>query len=220
MVTLNLSKRMRYVAARARRLTKAQEGVAAVEFALILPIMFFMFMGAVELSQGVTVDRRVSQVASTVGDLVARAETSILKDQVEDITKVGSYLIAPFTSQRLKMTIRSVSSSSTSATDTKEKWRCISDNATGTPAFTCECVNVGGGGTAFTLPTGLVGINDSVVISEVQYGYQPLPTFDKFFKSAWGAGTGGVYTLKDTIYQKPRGLAAKLKLTATSTPCG
>ena len=49
-------------------------GVAAIEFAMIVPIMSAMFIGAVEVSQAITVDRRVTQVASSTADLVARAE--------------------------------------------------------------------------------------------------------------------------------------------------
>ena len=49
-------------------------GVAAIEFAFVVPIMFVMFVGAVELSQAVTVDRRVKQagvpwlISSHAGD--------------------------------------------------------------------------------------------------------------------------------------------------------
>ena len=49
--------------------------MAAVEFAFIVPIMGVMFIGAVELSQAIIVDRRVTQIASSTADLVARAET-------------------------------------------------------------------------------------------------------------------------------------------------
>ena len=39
-------------------------GVSAVEFALILPVMITMYIGAVEFSHALTVDRRVTAVAS------------------------------------------------------------------------------------------------------------------------------------------------------------
>lgn len=114
---------------RARRFAAANEGIAAVEFALIVPIMMLLFMGAVELSQAVTVDRRVSQVASTTSDLVARKESNISQaNDIDDIMKVGSYLLAPFkvdTSNRLQITLRNITSSATSATDLRQKWYCV-----------------------------------------------------------------------------------------------
>ena len=39
--------------------------MAALEFAFIVPIMGVMFIGAVELSQAIIVDRRVTQIASS-----------------------------------------------------------------------------------------------------------------------------------------------------------
>lgn len=49
-----------------------QRGVSAVEFALIAPVMVAMLFGAVEISQAVTTDRKVSIAASTIADLVAQ----------------------------------------------------------------------------------------------------------------------------------------------------
>jgi Flp pilus assembly protein TadG len=210
------------------RIARANEGVAAVEFALILPIMLFMFIGVLEISHAVTVDRRVSQVTSSTGDLVARAEIIIPATvaidaagvgSVEDIMKVGGYLMAPYPSMKLKMTIRSVATGATAdPANRKEKWRCTSNDIS-TNAFACECVNPSGGGTALVVPDGLLGPNDGVVVAEVEYGYKPV-LFDKFFKSAWGESPTGFYTFKDKIYQKPRGVVAKLKTAAYPSGCG
>ena len=47
----------------ALRLVDDRRGVAAIEFAMIVPIMLVMFFGTVEFSSGVAVDRKVSLVA-------------------------------------------------------------------------------------------------------------------------------------------------------------
>lgn len=54
------------------RFAKDRQGAALVEFALILPAMLGLYVGAVEVSSLITIDRRVNIVSSTVGDLVAR----------------------------------------------------------------------------------------------------------------------------------------------------
>jgi Flp pilus assembly protein TadG len=54
------------------RFAKDSSGAAAVEFAMLLPIMFMLFYGTIEFSQALTVDRRVTQIASATADLVAR----------------------------------------------------------------------------------------------------------------------------------------------------
>ena len=112
----------------ARRWTASDEGVAAVEFGLIVPIMAVMFIGAVELSQAITVDRRVTQVASSTADLVARfspapnGANGISQTEITDIMKVGGYIMAPYSANPLKIVLRGVSSSPTSATNTKQAW--------------------------------------------------------------------------------------------------
>ena len=53
---------------RLRRFGAAREAVAAVEFALILPVMLTMYVGSIELSQAFSMDQRVITIAGTTGD--------------------------------------------------------------------------------------------------------------------------------------------------------
>ncbi len=194
-----------------RRYTGSQEGVAAVEFAMIVPILAIMFIGAVELSQAITVDRRVTQVASSTADLVARAEKQISQSEIGDIMKVGGYIMKPYSETPVEIVIRNVTSSPTNAAVVKQSWSCTYKGAGQTQ--TCACSS-----TDYTLPGNLVSTNDSVVISEVTYSYKPL-IFDYFMKQAAGGGDGsGTYTLTEKIYLKPRGQAAML-LQSNNTPC-
>jgi Flp pilus assembly protein TadG len=55
-----------------RRFIGDGKGVAAVEFALILPPLLVLYVGSIEASSLITVDRRVQIISGTVGDLVAR----------------------------------------------------------------------------------------------------------------------------------------------------
>ena len=182
-------------------------GVAAIEFAFVVPIMFVMFVGAVELSQAVTVDRRVTQAGSSVADLVARKETKITPPEIGDIMRIGGYVMAPYNQTPLQVVVRNVSSSSADATKTKTSWQCTFA-ATGPNASpTCTCMN-----DAFSLPSGLVGTNDSVVVVDANYTYTPL-VFDYFLKDNMSAGSGGpgTYLFTERIFMKPRGQAAVLE---------
>ncbi len=42
---------------------------------MLLPLMVTLYLGGVEVSQAVAVDRKVTLVARTLGDLVAQATT-------------------------------------------------------------------------------------------------------------------------------------------------
>ena len=82
-------------------LRKACEGTAAIEFGFIAPIMMFLFLGAVEVSQAVSADRRASQVAGYSGDLIAQApgNTTPDLDYILNVMNVGSFVMDPFKSQ-------------------------------------------------------------------------------------------------------------------------
>lgn len=83
----SLSRLATRIGAAGKKCRRDRRGVAAIEFALIVPIMSAMFIGAVELSQVITVDRRVTQVASATADLVARAEKQISHTETATTTK-------------------------------------------------------------------------------------------------------------------------------------
>jgi Flp pilus assembly protein TadG len=196
MQTLSLSDLGARASALLHRWKADAAGMAAVEFALIVPIMGVMFIGAVELSQAIIVDRRVTQIASSTADLVARAETTISQADITDIMKAGSFIMAPYTLNPLQIVIREMQSSPTSATTVKQSWTCAF-NGTGS-SLACSCSNL-----TSMVPANLVGTNDAVVVSQVTYSYKPL-VFDYFMKKNYG-GSSGTYILSETIYQKPRG---------------
>jgi Flp pilus assembly protein TadG len=183
-------------------------GMAAVEFAFIVPIMGVMFIGAVELSQAIIVDRRVTQIASTTADLVAQEPDTISQTKITDIMRAGSFIMAPYSQNPLQIVVREMQTSPTNATTTKQSWTCTYNGTGSTQA--CTCSNV-----TSTMPANLAGLNDAVVVSTVTYAYTPL-VFDYFMKKNYsGAGT---YTLSETIYQKPRGQWPVL-LQANGTKC-
>mgnify|MGYP000341264367 CR=1 FL=1 len=197
-----------------RRWRNDRKGVAAIEFAFIVPIMFFMFVGAVELSQAIIVDRRVTQVASSVADLVARKETSIKLGEIGDITKIGGYIMMPYSQAPLQVVVRNVTSSSKDAKQTKQSWQCTFKGIGSNPEPTCTCMNE-----VYNIPADLVTTMDSVVVAEATYVYTPL-IFDYFLKRTLPNGTGGpgTYTLVERIFMKPRGQAAML-LKSDGTTC-
>lgn len=55
-----------------RRYHADRRGAAAIEFAIVLPVMLIMLFGEVEVGQLMTTTRRADNAAASVGDIVAR----------------------------------------------------------------------------------------------------------------------------------------------------
>lgn len=73
----------------------AKSGVAAIEFAFILPVMLFLYFGMMDLTSLVVNNRKVTAVASSVADLTAQNRTSVLKSQVDDYMNVANLVLNP-----------------------------------------------------------------------------------------------------------------------------
>ena len=55
-----------------RRFAAARGGVAAVEFALLVPVVLAMMAAAVDLTQAISIKRKLVEIAYTASDLVAQ----------------------------------------------------------------------------------------------------------------------------------------------------
>jgi Flp pilus assembly protein TadG len=179
----SLSRLRTHIGAAVDKCRRDRRGVAAIEFAMIVPIMSAMFIGAVELSQAITVDRRVTQVASSTADLVARAEKQISHTEIGDITKVGGYILEPYSQTPLEIPLRNVTSSPANATTTKQSWSCTYKGLDKTQ--TCVCSN-----TIKSTPAQPAHQQRRRRGRRSPHGYKP-PIFDYFMKRAAGGASSG-----------------------------
>ncbi len=173
-----------------KRLRKDSGGMAAIEFAMIVPIMFFLFVGTIEFSQALTVDRRLTQAASSTADLIARAPNSgLTAAQVDRDLKIIEQLIAPYELERLYVKVISVKAEGTPGNPSVLMYTVdwSRDNNGGTPHNRGE--TYGG------IPTGLLVAGESVIVSEATYNYTPL-VFNYFIQSA--------FDMTERFFLKPR----------------
>ncbi|SMQ58333.1 Flp pilus assembly protein TadG [Devosia lucknowensis] len=91
-----------------RRLQHSERGAAAVEFALILPLMLLVYIGSLEASTLITMDRKVQSVAGAVGDLVARSEKTIRASDLQDYFRAAAGIMTPFSPTGVTQVITAV----------------------------------------------------------------------------------------------------------------
>lgn len=175
---------------------KAKDGLAAVEFALILPFLSAMVLGLIEITSALECRQRVTGLASTGADLVAQY-TQITTAQMNDVLAAMTSVLYPFPATNAKITISSITSDG--AGNGKVAWSKGSTGAT-----------LRGTNSAVTLPSGLMAAYTcvggvctgcasgacSVIYAEISYNYANYSNTTKFIV--------GSLTLKDSFYAKPR----------------
>jgi Flp pilus assembly protein TadG len=173
-----------------RALRADRAGFAAVEFAMVVPIMIILFLGSVEFSLALSYDRRVTAIASAAADLVAQEE-EVDSNYLDDVMKVADGLLPPETNLNdLDVKLISV------VTD-------ADNNATVDWSYDRLSAEPYAKNSAYSdLPDDLVEPLSSVVVSEVTFDYNP-PV---------GHFITGDITLSERFFLRPR---KSLKVTKT-----
>ena len=170
---------IRSTARKLRRLAGDERGVSAVEFAMLLPLMLTLYLGTVEISQGIAADRKVTLTARTIADLVAQV-SSLNNTDMTNSLNAASAVIVPFSASNLAVVVSSVKIDANN--NATIDW---SDTLNGTARAK---------GSSVSLPSALVVANTSLIWAEVQYTYKPTI----------GYVVSGTLTLREQIYMRPR----------------
>ena len=165
---------------RLRRYGADQRGMAAVEFALILPFLLLLYMGSVELTQGIMIDRQVALTADTVTNIVAQYTTISASQQLPDILNASAQIFSPNPSSPATVTVSLITIDS-------------SGNATVTWSQTLNGTALTKGA-PITIPTNLDIANTTLVYGQATYAYTPWFDF-------MGIGT---LKLSSSVYMSPR----------------
>ena len=98
--------------AKGRAVLAAQGGVAAVEFALLAPILLLVYFGSVDLSQGIEADRKLAYVTHTLGDMAAQTTGEVSAADIEGLMGIADTVLRPFDPSRvsLRITVADVAS--------------------------------------------------------------------------------------------------------------
>ena len=94
----------RSLQARLFRFSKDKRGVSAVEFALLSPLMIGLYLGGAELSQGISIDRKVTLTTGAMANLAAQV-TTISSSDMTDIMTASSKIMSPYSTSPLKITL-------------------------------------------------------------------------------------------------------------------
>lgn len=80
---------------RASRFVKDRRGVAALEFAMVAPLLIGLYFMTIEISQAIDTNKKLGRLSSMVADLVTQ-QSSVTEDSLEGIMDLSSTVLFPY----------------------------------------------------------------------------------------------------------------------------
>ena len=158
----------------ARRLRRDDQAVAAVEFALIVPLLITLYLGSIEAAALFTVDKRVSSISSTVGDLVAQWDPETegtlgtgSGGELTDYMNASTGIMTPYTTSGLTIVVSLVQVKDNGTT--KVLWSTANTGSAKTVNQPYTDASI-----ADTTEMNAVSRGGCVIASEVTYNYLPM----------------------------------------------
>ena len=143
-----------------RKFRGDKSGVGAVEFALIAPILIVLYMGSLEISIAMTINKKLARAASTVADLVTQ-DDSVDKTFLNSMVNVAESVMTPYSSDDMKIKITGITIDSSGVA--KATWSWQEDNSR---PYTV--------GSTQTLPTDLAIPDTFLVRTEIELDHKLL----------------------------------------------
>jgi len=141
-----------------RRFARDPKAVAAIEFAMVLPFMIALYIGAIELGDGLAIRFRSTLAVRSVTSLASQY-VSIDTSTMSTILNAASTVMTPYSTSNMAITLSEITTNASG--QGKVTWSCSLNG-------TAHVWN-----SSYTLPTSLQTANITVLLGEVTYPYTP-----------------------------------------------
>jgi Flp pilus assembly protein TadG len=146
-----------------RRVIADARGAAAVEFALILPVLVLLYAVGFEICQAATVNRKLTDTTVQLANLTSQY-TTVAKSDIATIMNASSETMTPFSNGALSLVLSEVSiDDSGNATVTWSESYVDGVAFQGTPLTTAPVA-----------PASFATPNSSYIVVQSSYAYTPL----------------------------------------------
>ncbi|MBV9043571.1 MAG: pilus assembly protein [Alphaproteobacteria bacterium] len=162
-----------------QRFGRASGGLAAVEFAMLAPVLVAFLLGSIELTDALACKQKVNGLASTAADLIAQ-EKAVATADLSNVFSAVSSIVYPYPTNNVKIVITSLVDNGSGGA--KVAWSCAQNTSARTVNSTV------------TVPAGVIATSGSVILAEITYPY--TSTVAKYL--------AGTTNMTSTFYARPR----------------
>lgn len=203
-------------------LSHDRRGVAAVEFAILLPLMLSIYVAAVDLTRGVMATRKLDLLSRTVSDLVSQQPTTsaVTSATLETIFTAATAVMSPLPASSVTITVSAVTikpKSTGLCCDVMVNWSYTKGGTLRPCSVALTQVGPGVLAAATNFPQYIITANQlaghaytttattTVIIADAKYTYSPI-----FFQArSWFSAA-----MQKTMFMVPRAATGTITLSS------
>lgn len=163
---------------------RSQGGLAYLEFAIALPFMMALLMGAIEVSRYIIIAQKVEKTCFTLSDVISQGKTIATTD-LDNMIYASSQVMLPYTMGANGFVIVSSvkqTGAYSAGNPAKVDWQYVSSGVNGSWTQPSQVGQIGG---TATLPSAMtLNDKDNVIVTEIFYSYRPLITTNGVISAA------------------------------------
>lgn len=163
---------------RLRKLKLDRKGMAATEFALLVPLMLVVFVGVTEVGQAIAISRKVTITVRTITDLVTQY-TALSSSDMTNLLNAAAQVMAPYSASNVNVIVSEIT---------------IDGNSNAKIVWSTALSGSGYATGPITVPSAFLQPNTTLIWGQTSYTYTPV----------LGAGIIGATQLTDQLYMNPR----------------
>ncbi len=151
-----------------KRFARCEQGVGAIEFALVAPFLLILLLGGFEVSRFLRIQQKAEKIAFTVADVVAQADP-YEGIKMQQVLAAVDQIMKPFPFKDDGVVLVTRAYKDEDDAKPKVTWQCRNDGLLGSTS------KIGLEGQDAVLPNGFVlEDKDYVIITEVFYEFTPI----------------------------------------------
>ena len=189
--------------ARAMRFCSDRRGVAAIEFAFIVPVLLVMYFVTMEASQAIETSKKVGRIGSMVADLITQQQTIVAAD-IDAIMKIGTSTLQPYNRSTPTIIVTAIQVTN----ETPPKVKVVWSRKLVAGAYSVDAAK----DTITTVPATLKIADTFLIRVQSQLGYKPIITWSADSEKRLGLTSAfDSITMGETYDLRPR--------RSTTIPC-